>query len=65
MQVFAYRMRRQMEQFKQIPFSAKFGGATGNFNAHLAAYPNVLAAVSNCCPPLKGRFLTRYSPVRH
>ena len=25
----------------------------------------VLAAVSNCCPPLKGRFLTRYSPVRH
>lgn len=39
-EVFAYRMRRQMEQFKQIPFSAKFGGATGNFNAHLAAYPN-------------------------
>ena len=25
----------------------------------------VLAVVSNCCPPLKGRFLTRYSPVRH
>ena len=25
----------------------------------------VLAAVSSCCPPLKGRFLTRYSPVRH
>lgn len=39
--VFAYRMRRQMEYFSQIPFSAKFGGATGNFNAHLAAYPQV------------------------
>ena len=25
----------------------------------------VLAVVSNCCPPLKGKFLTRYSPVRH
>ena len=25
----------------------------------------VLAVVSNCCPPLEGRFLTRYSPVRH
>ena len=39
--VFAYRMRRQMDYFAQIPFSAKFGGATGNFNAHLAAYPDV------------------------
>ncbi|MCQ2297961.1 MAG: adenylosuccinate lyase [Bacteroidales bacterium] len=38
--VFAYRMRRQMDYFAQIPFSAKFGGATGNFNAHLAAYPD-------------------------
>lgn len=37
--VFAYRMRRQMAYFAQIPFSAKFGGATGNFNAHLIAYP--------------------------
>lgn len=41
MMVFAYRMRRQMDYFKQIPFSAKFGGATGNFNAHLAAYPEI------------------------
>ena len=29
------------------------------------AHYAVLAVVSNCCPPLKGRFLTRYSPVRH
>ena len=41
MMVFAYRLRRQMDYFGQIPFSAKFGGATGNFNAHLAAYPEV------------------------
>ncbi|MCQ2273727.1 MAG: adenylosuccinate lyase [Bacteroidales bacterium] len=39
--VFAYRMCRQMDYFAQIPFSAKFGGATGNFNAHLVAYPDV------------------------
>ncbi len=39
MMVFAYRMRRQMAYFDEIPFGAKFGGATGNFNAHLAAYP--------------------------
>ena len=39
--VFAYRLRRQMDYFAQIPFCAKFGGATGNFNAHLAAYPMV------------------------
>ena len=38
--VIAYRMRRQMEWFK-MPFSAKFGGATGNFNAHRAAFPEV------------------------
>ncbi len=41
MMVFAYRLRRQMDYFSQIPFGAKFGGATGNFNAHLAAYPQV------------------------
>lgn len=39
--VFAYRLKRQLDYFDQIPFSAKFGGATGNYNAHLVAYPNV------------------------
>ncbi len=39
--VYVYRLRRQLDYFNQIPFSAKFGGATGNFNAHLAAYPDV------------------------
>ncbi len=39
--VFAYRLRRQLEELERIPFTAKFGGATGNFNAHLAAFPNI------------------------
>jgi adenylosuccinate lyase len=37
--VFRVRLDNQIEQLRQIPFSAKFGGATGNFNAHLVAYP--------------------------
>jgi adenylosuccinate lyase len=39
--VFVERLNVQMEQLKGIPFSAKFGGATGNFNAHHAAYPGI------------------------
>ena len=39
--VFAYRLRRQIEELERLPFTAKFGGATGNFNAHLAAYPDI------------------------
>jgi adenylosuccinate lyase len=38
-QVFAYRLEQQLALLKAIPVSAKFGGATGNFNAHHAAYP--------------------------
>jgi len=37
--VFAERLDRQMDLLKTIPYSAKFGGATGNFNAHHVAYP--------------------------
>ncbi len=37
--VFVERIQNQIEQFIGIPFSAKFGGATGNFNAHHVAYP--------------------------
>jgi len=37
--VFVNRLNKQLEQLKQIPLSAKFGGATGNFNAHHVAYP--------------------------
>ena len=38
--VFAYRLRRQLETLKACPITAKFGGATGNYNAHHIAYPN-------------------------
>ena len=39
--VFAERIENQVEQFINIPFSAKFGGATGNFNAHHVAFPKM------------------------
>jgi len=39
--VFVVRLEKQLEQLKSIPFSAKFGGATGNFNAHFVAYPEM------------------------
>jgi adenylosuccinate lyase len=38
--VFGTRLKAQLEQVKAVPFSAKFGGATGNMNAHYAAYPD-------------------------
>jgi len=37
--VFVERLENQVELFIQVPFSAKFGGATGNFNAHYVAFP--------------------------
>jgi adenylosuccinate lyase len=37
--VFVERLKKQKEQLLTIPYSAKFGGATGNFNAHHIAYP--------------------------
>jgi len=39
--VFIARLDEQSKYFGQIPYSAKFGGATGNLNAHKAAYPEV------------------------
>ncbi len=41
MGVFAYRLKVQIEALKTIPHTAKFGGATGNFNAHHLAYPQI------------------------
>ena len=38
--MFAYRLENQLAQLKAVPVSGKFGGATGNFNAHLVAFPN-------------------------
>jgi adenylosuccinate lyase len=37
--VFVNRLEQQLKLIKQVPFAAKFGGATGNFNAHHVAYP--------------------------
>ena len=39
--VFVERLERQMDLLEAVPFSAKLGGATGNFNAHHIAYPDV------------------------
>ena len=40
-QVFVERLENQLRLFEQIPYSAKFGGATGNYNAHQIAYPSI------------------------
>ncbi len=39
--VFVERIENQIQQFSYIPFTAKFSGATGNFNAHVVAYPKI------------------------
>ena len=39
--VFAYRIRTQLELLKAVPVTGKFGGATGNMNAHKAAFPGI------------------------
>jgi adenylosuccinate lyase len=39
--VFVERIDAQIQQFSYIPFTGKFGGATGNFNAHHVAYPKI------------------------
>ena len=40
-QVYVERIDNQLIMLRQVPFKAKFGGATGNFNAHLVAYPTI------------------------
>ncbi|MHC5309372.1 adenylosuccinate lyase [Myroides sp. LJL116] len=39
--VFAVRLKEQLHLLEQVPFAGKFGGATGNFNAHKVAYPSM------------------------
>ena len=41
MEVFTARVKEQLKLLAQVPFAAKFGGATGNFNAHQVAYPEI------------------------
>lgn len=50
--VFVSRLNAQLELLKQVPFTGKFGGATGNFNAHTVAYP------SENWPAFGARFLS-------
>jgi adenylosuccinate lyase len=59
--VFADRLHRQLSGLKTIPFSAKFGGATGNFNAHFIAYPQTdwLAFATNFVDDTLGLNRTR------
>ncbi|MBW7890799.1 MAG: adenylosuccinate lyase, partial [Chitinophagaceae bacterium] len=39
--VFVERLEQQVELLQAVPYSCKFGGATGNFNAHVVAYPKI------------------------
>ena len=41
LKVFTYRLSRQLELLKKVAISGKFGGATGNFNAHNIAFPEI------------------------
>jgi len=54
MAVFAERLKQQLTLLTAIPHSAKFGGATGNFNANLVAYPTV------DWPGFADRFVTKH-----
>ncbi len=40
LEVYVYRLEEQIKELEAIPHTAKFGGATGNFNAHAVAYPD-------------------------
>lgn len=58
LRVFSYRLRRQLDILESTPISGKFGGATGNFNAHLAAFPQI------DWPDFAARFLERGLGIR-
>ncbi len=62
-QVFIVRLQNQVKQLNAVPFSAKFGGATGNFNAHHVAYPQIdwLAFANNFVNSILG--LSRSYPT--
>lgn len=61
--VFTERIRIQLEQLKSLPCQAKFGGATGNFNAHFVAYPKINweAFADNFCKEKLGLERSRYT----
>ncbi len=65
--VFVYRLSRQMEQLRALPLTAKFGGATGNFNACHVAYPDIDwrafadAFIADCFGLRREQFTTQIS----
>ena len=69
--VFVDRLEGQVEYLQTIPFSAKFGGATGNFNAHYVAYPDIDWVafsdnlVNNVLGLSRSRVTTQIEPYDH
>ncbi len=61
--VFLERLRAQLQQLQHIPPSAKFGGATGNFNAHVVTYPSIdwVAFANNFVDKQLGLKRTQYT----
>lgn len=57
-EVFAERLTEQLALLEQVPFTCKFGGATGNFNAHVVAYPEL------DWPALADRFTMEFLGLR-
>jgi adenylosuccinate lyase len=57
------RIDEQLRQLRTVPFSCKFGGATGNFNAHLAAYPELdwVAMADRFCAEKLGLVRQRFT----
>lgn len=63
LEVFVERIDEQLRQLRTVPFSCKFGGATGNFNAHLAAYPELdwVAMADRFCAEKLGLVRQRFT----
>jgi len=61
--VFVERLQHQLELLEQVRFPAKFGGATGNFNAHKAAYPDIdwISFADNFINQILGLCRNRYT----
>ncbi len=62
-QVYVERLSKQIDMMKQVPMAAKFGGATGNFNAHNIAYPetNWVAFANNFVEGCLGLSRSQYT----
>eukprot|EP00450_Noctiluca_scintillans_P011608 CAMPEP_0194486000 /NCGR_PEP_ID=MMETSP0253-20130528/6801_1 /TAXON_ID=2966 /ORGANISM="Noctiluca scintillans" /LENGTH=461 /DNA_ID=CAMNT_0039326033 /DNA_START=91 /DNA_END=1476 /DNA_ORIENTATION=- len=61
--VFIERLENQLSMLRQVPFTCKFGGATGNMNAHLVTYPDIdwLDFASKFCDTKLGLKRQRYT----